>query len=243
MSEVSSQIGSNLDLLMREFSTITHNIANVNTTGFKRRTNAFAAALEAQQARLDDQPTAEIGMHPGVDFSQGNLVQTDRPLDLALSGKGFFMLETATEPLYTRNGVFHLNENNQLVDAENRLVSGQGGPIIIPPTVNISSLYVSPEGNIEADNLSLGKLQLVDFGADEKTLQSVGTSAFKAPPTVTSTAAANVTVRQGFQEASNVQMVPELVGMITVSRLYDANMKYITAQRESGESIMSVAMG
>lgn len=243
MSEVSSQIGSNLDLLMREFSTITHNIANVNTTGFKRRTNAFAAALEAQQARQGDQTTAPVDLRPGVDFSQGSLVQTGRPLDLALSGQGFFMLETATEPLYTRNGAFHLNENNQLVDAENRLVSGTGGPIVIPPTVNMSTLYVSPEGKLEADELPLGSLQLVDFGADEKQLQSVGTSAFAAPAGVTSSPATNVTVRQGFQEGSNVQMVPELVGMITVSRLYDANMKYITAKRESGESIMSVAMG
>jgi flagellar basal-body rod protein FlgF len=238
-----SEIGSNLDLLMREFSTITHNMANVNTTGFKRRTNAFAAALEAQQARLGNQSSPDLEMHAGLDFSQGHLMQTGRPLDLALSGKGFFMLETPTEPLYTRNGVFHLNENNQIVDAENRLVSGQGGPITIPPTVDMSSLYVSPEGNIQAGDLSLGSLQLVDFGTDEGKLQSVGTAAFRAPAEVTSADATNVTVRYKFQEASNVQMVPELVGMITVSRLYDANMKYIAAKRESGQSMMNVAMG
>ena len=167
-----------------------------------------------------------------------------RTVDLALSGKGFFRLETPAEPLYTRNGVFHLNENNQIVDGENRLVSGQSGPIIIPPTVDVSSLYVSPQGNLEAKNgLSLGSFRIVDFGEEENKLQSVGSSAFRAPANVTPTDATDVTVRQGFQEASNVQMVPELVGMITVARLYDANMKYISAKREAGESIMSVAMG
>ena len=238
-----SEIGSNLDLLMREFSTITHNMANVNTTGFKRRTNAFAAALEAQQARLDGQSSPDLEMQAGLDFSQGNLVQTGRPLDLALSGKGFFMLETPTEPLYTRNGAFRLNENNQIVDGENRLVSGQGGPITIPSTVDMSKLNVSPQGSIQAGGIELGSLQLVDFGADEGKLQAVGTAAFRAPADVTSADATNVTVEQGFQEGSNVQMVPELVGLITVSRLYDANMKYISAKRESGDSIMSVAMG
>jgi flagellar basal body rod protein FlgG len=238
-----STIDSNLDLLMREFSTITHNMANVNTTGFKRRTNAFAAALEAQQTRLNGQASADLELHAGLDFSQGNLVQTERALDLALSGKGFFMLETPTEPLYTRNGVFHLNENNQIVDGENRLVSGQGGPIIIPPTVDASSLYVSPEGTIQAGDLPLGTFQIMDFGADEAKLQPVGTGAFRAPADVTPADATSTVVKQGFQEGSNVQMVPELVGLITVSRLYDANMKYITAKRESGESLMNVAMG
>lgn len=243
MSEVTSSVSANLNLLMREFSTITHNMANVNTTGFKRRTNAFATALEAQQARLDGQEGTDVDLHPGIDFSQGNLTHTNRPLDLALSGKGFFQLETPAGPLYTRNGVFHLNENNQIVDAENRLVSGQGGPLVIPPTADISTLHVSAQGNIEADGNLLGRLQVVDFGEDEKTLQSVGISAFQAPVEVIPTDATAVTIKQGYQESSNVQMVPELVGMITVSRLYDANMKYVTAKGEAGESIMSVAMG
>jgi len=218
-------------------------MANVNTTGFKRRTNAFAAALEAKQARQNGEASEELEMYAGLDFSQGNLVQTARSLDLALSGKGFFMLETPTEPLYTRNGVFHLNENNQIVDGENRLVSGQGGPIIVPPTADASSLYVSPDGIVQAGELRLGQLQIVDFGADENKLQAVGTGAFRAREDLTPDDATGTTVKQGFQEGSNVQMVPELVGLITVSRLYDANMKYITAKRESGESLMNVAMG
>jgi flagellar basal-body rod protein FlgF len=213
MSGITDQVSTSIDALTKEFDIIAHNLANVSTVGFKRRCNAFSKSLEAQEAESYSPGT--IDLNSVFDFSQGPIVETGRPLDFALHGKGFFAIETPEGPLYTRNGTFQTNQNSQIVDSLGRIVAGQAGPITIPNNMGISQLNVSSDGTISAGEIAVGKFRLAE----------------------------KVVVKQGYQEASNVQIIDELVDMILVSRLYEANMKSLTAAKETSSSLLSVAMG
>ena len=242
MSEITEQVSTSIDALTKEFDIIAHNLANVSTAGFKRRCNAFSKVLETQN--VDSYSPGTIDLNSAFDFSQGSVVETGRPLDFALHGKGFFVIETPDGPLYTRNGTFTTSQNGQIVDSQGRIVAGQAGPITIPGTIGISQLNVSNNGTISAGAIALGKFRLVDFNEDENKLVPTGNSCYLMPDeNVQPAEAENITVKQGYQEASNVQIIDELVDMILVSRLYEANMNSITAEKQASSSLMSTAMG
>ena len=144
--------------------------------------------------------------------------------------------------LYTRNGVFQVNAQRQLVDSAGRAVSGEGGPVVIPSSVGVGGVNVATDGSVSAAGQSIGQLKLVEF--DEPTqLIPVGDNSFSAPQGLAPLAATEATVHQGFQEASNVRVVEELVDLIAVTRLYEANLKSISAQDERMRNILNVAMG
>jgi flagellar basal-body rod protein FlgF len=242
MSAITDQVSTSIDALTQEFNIIAHNLANVSTVGFKRRCNAFSQSLEAQDPESYSPGT--IDLNSAFDFSQGSIVETGRPLDFALHGKGFFVIETPDGPRYTRNGIFSTNQNSQIVDSLGRIVAGQAGPITIPVNVGISQLNVANDGTINAGETAIGKFRLVDFNDNENKLLPTGDSCYQMPdPNIQPVEAENIIVKQGYQEASNVQIVDELVDMILVSRLYEANMKSITAEQQTSGSLMGVAMG
>jgi len=242
MSDITDQVSTSIDALTLEFDIIAHNLANVSTVGFKRRCNAFSKSLEAQD--IETYSPGTINLNSAFDFSQGSIVQTDRPLDFALHGKGFFVIETPQGPLYTRNGTFQTNQNSQIVDSQGRIVAGQAGPITIPGNVGISQLSVSSDGTISTGEIAIGKFRLVDFNDNDNKLVPTGDSCYRMPDeNIQPAAAEQVIVKQGYQEASNVQIIDELVDMIMVSRLYEANMKSITAEQQASSSLMSLALG
>jgi len=245
MADIITQVSSSIDALTEEFNIIAHNLANVSTVGFKRRCNAFSMSLQAQQA--GEEPTYSPGvveLNSVLDFSQGSIVETSRPLDFALYGKGFFVIETPDGPLYTRNGVFHINQNGQVANSDGMTVAGQAGPIAIPTNVAPSQLHVSSDGSISAGTTTIGKFRFADFGDNEDKLVPVGGTCFRMPQEdIKPVPAEHIVVKQGYQEFSNVKMVDELVDMIMVSRLYEATMKLISAKNEASSSITSVAMG
>lgn len=242
MSGIIDQVTTSIDALTQEFDIIAHNLANVSTVGFKRRCNAFSKSLEAQNAESYSPGT--IDLNSVFDFSQGSIVETGRPLDFALHGKGFFVIETPEGPLYTRNGTFQTNQTGQIVDSQGRIVAGQAGPITIPSNVGISQLNVSSDGTISAGEIAIGKFRLVDFNDNEDKLVPTGNSCYRMPDeNIQPIEAEHIVVKQKYQEASNVQIIDELVDMILVSRLYEANMKTLTATAETSSSLMSVAMG
>jgi len=242
MSAITDQVSTSIDALTQEFNIIAHNLANVSTVGFKRRCNAFSKSLEAQDPESYSPGT--IDLNSVFDFTQGNLVETGRSLDFALHGKGFFVIETPEGPRYTRNGTFQTNQNSQIVDSLGRIVAGQAGPITIPVNFGISQLNVANDGTISAGEITIGKFRLIDFNDNENKLLPTGDSCYQMPdPNIQPVEAQNIIVKQGYQEASNVQIIDELVDMILVSRLYEANMDSITAEQQASSSLMSVAMG
>ena len=243
MSNITAQISSTIDGLTREFDIIAHNLANVSTVGYKRRCNTFSKALMAQGMLAQTETGDEAGLHSVLDFSQGAPSETGRSLDFALFGKGFFVVETPQGPLYTRNGMFRLDQNGQIVDSAGRIVAGESGPISIPPDAGLSQISVSNDGSISVAGAVVGKFKLVDFKDAQGELVAAGLNCFKASEDMKPESPENLMVKQGFQESSNVQMVEELVDMIMATRLYEANMRFISVGKEASKSLMNVAMG
>jgi len=243
MPEIAAQTSVAISGLTREYDIIAHNLANVGTVGYKRRCNAFSNSLASQGAGTKAVSADGSELYSTFDFTQGSLVETGRKMDFALCGKGFFVIETPQGPLYTRNGMFRLNENGQIVDSMGRTVAGQSGPISIPSGAGLSQISVSADGEITAAGASAGKFRLVDFKDNESELIADGFSCFQSPENMEPEPPENLIVKQGAYEGSNVQMVEELVDMIMVSRLYAANMKFMSAGKETSKSLLSLAMG
>ncbi|MHC4363587.1 MAG: flagellar hook-basal body protein [Planctomycetota bacterium] len=240
MAVSAEEVSAGIAALTREFETITHNLANVSTVGYKRKANAFSISLDTEQGYS---PGA-VDPDPALDFSQGNMVETGRPLDVALFGKGLFVIETPDGPLYTRNGTFATDENGQIVDSLGRIVAGETGPIAIPNNVGLSQVHVSSDGTVSAGGAAIGKFNIVDFGENESKLLPAGDSCYRMPDAaIEPVEAERVMVKQKFQEGSNVKIIEELVDMIFVTRLYEANVNSITSQQEATASLMSLAMG
>jgi flagellar basal body rod protein FlgG len=242
MSEITAHISATASGLEREFSIIAHNLANVSTVGYKRRCSTFAKQLMAKDVGGNG-TGGETQLSTAYDFSQGNLIETGRSLDFALCGRGFFVVETPDGPLYTRNGMFRLNQNGQVVDSAGRIVAGENGPITISLNGPSSQVTVSGDGTINVGGVVAGKFRLVDFNENVKELSAAGFNCFQAPKDIKPKPAANLIVKQGFQEGSNVQLADELVDMMMVSRLYEANMKFVSAAKDVSQSLLSVALG
>ena len=245
MKDINAQITASMNSLMDEFSLITHNMANASTVGYKRRINSFSETMIAQEVQRDKEVSdnSEMDIKAVFDFSQGSVTETGRQMDMALYGKGFFVIETPDGALYTRNGMFRTNQNGQIVDTQGRMVAGENGAIVIPPTVSISQVTVSSDGTIRNGLNEIGKFKLVDFEEEENKLIPAGMNCYSVPDDIGPKSAKSIAVKQGFLESSNVQVVEELVDMIMVSRLYESNMKFTTNKKDASQSLMNVAMG
>jgi flagellar basal-body rod protein FlgF len=243
LADIAAQVSTSLDALTKEFDIIAHNLANASTVGYKRRCNVFTKALEAQSAAYNDEDGEESASQGVFDFSQGRLVQTNRALDFALYGNGFFVIETPDGPLYTRHGVFQTNLNGQIVDLSGRTVAGVAGPITVPSNVDLSDVHVSDDGRIEGRGGLIGQFQIVGFPDSEDQLIPAGDTCFRTPEDIEPEDVENPVVTQGYQEASNVKLIDELVHMIMVSRLYEANMRLVNVNKDTTNSMVSVAMG
>ncbi len=197
-----------------------------------------------RQQRLSEETNllaGKINATGTIDFSQGVLTSTARSLDVALDGKGFIVLETPDGPLYTRDGALSINLLGQLVVSSGRLVAGQNGPIAIPRAVSESDIEIDSDGTMRAGEIPLGRIQIVDFGAAFDELIPAGHGCFRAPEDLVPVPAENTKLRQGAQENSNVKMMQELTGLMTLSRLYEANINVMKKSRENTSSILDVA--
>lgn len=242
MTSGAEKIASGLNGLMLQLEAVSHNVANANTAGFKKRVMTFHQEYQKHLEALNGERSLRsnpIQTQQSVDFSQGSLVQTDRPLDLGLEGKGFLAVQTPEGILYTRNGCIRVNELGQLTDLSGRLLAGENGPINLPPGSGEGTLQITTDGVVLAEGAEVGKLRLVDFGDQESLLVPSGMGVFAAPADLQPAPAANLKIRQGYQEESNVQMVGELVNMMTLSRLYEANMNVLRRQRENSQAVLS----
>lgn len=167
------------------------------------------------------------GIHSGevrTNYEQGQLQRTESSLDFALSGKGFFCIETPQGERYTRNGEFTKDAEGYLVTKEGYKVLGEGGYI----SIEGSNVIVNGKGEVYKDEQMIDKLKLVDFD-DYKILRKEGDGLLKIEEGIEEgPVAASVLVQQGFVEGSNVNSVKEMVEMLTMMRTYEANQKLIT---------------
>jgi flagellar basal-body rod protein FlgF len=197
------------------------NLAHAGVPGYRRQSLAFESFV------APNEPTGTATAMPlhgtrsaqtYTTFTAGDPQYTGNPLEVAIQGDGFFVLDGPRGPLYTRNGQFLLNPQGEIISHNGSRVRGEGGPLRIPP--NAASITIAQDGTVQADNVPVGKLRLVTFD-DPSKLARAGTTLFEAPPT-TQPRATGAAVRQGYREGSNVQVVNEMVQMISGMRQYEA---------------------
>ena len=139
--------------------------------------------------------------------------------------------------------MFKVNAKGQIVDLEGRLLAGKDGPLVLPENLSITDISVTEDGFVQAGNNTMGQLKITDFGENEDKLAPVGKNCWAAPENIKPVANREFYIKQGYHESSNVEMIDEMVNLITVSRLYQSNMKIMTSDSDNTKSIMSVAMG
>jgi len=242
MSSHPHEIASSINALTNEYYTISNNLANVNTTGFKRTVNSFSRELAKQLGGEEmSASSGNIDLASRLDFSAGTLLGTNRRLDMALAGKGFFVVETSKGPLYTRNGVFEINSNGQLTNISGDIVAGSDGPVVIPNGISGDQLSVGSDGSISSDGVNLGQIKIVDFPGREGELIPTGLNNYLAPEGVVAADATSPMLRQGYRENSNVNQMQEVVDLMMVSRLYAANMNLLKKRSENAKSMIDIA--
>lgn len=244
--------GTSIDAMSQDFMNISHNLANVDTVGFKKKSTAFSRELD-RQLNAGNEPTTNgaVLMNDRIDYTQGILRQTNRNLDVAISGSGFFVIETDQGPRFTRNGVFQIDSTTgQLVDANGRLVAGENGPIVIPPGIGEAQVTIAPDGTVSAGQANVGQIKVVDFGMeDNQRLLPTGNCYFMAPEDLETKLAfqrGNVrpngtSLSQGHIEKSNVDTMQETVNLVQILRLYEMNVNYLNKRRELSKSMLDVA--
>jgi flagellar basal-body rod protein FlgF len=227
--------------LRRELDVVSNNIANLNTTGYKSDNSAFSEYLmPVARAEQFAQPDRRLSFvqdrSTWHDLSQGSFQQTGAPLDVAIDGEGFFVVETARGERYTRNGAFQINANGELVTSAGDRVLGDSGSIIFQPTDR--DIVIHPDGTIKVregqslnSDSTRGKLRLVTF-PNVQALRKDGTSMFSAPTGVQPQPVLNSRVVQGAIEKSNVRAVYEMTRLIQVTRHYTEVANMIAQQSE-----------
>jgi flagellar basal body rod protein FlgG len=240
MSDIINGIASGLNALMNEYDAVSHNIANSNTAGFKKRLSSFSTKVQNITDENFSPLAGSIDWKARIDFSQGPLKRTDRPLDVAMEGQGLLALESPDGRLYTRNGSLQINILGQLTDMNGHLITGKNGPITIPRSISDSDIQINGSGVVRAGQTELGQLQIVEFDNIDQ-LKAAGNGCFRGPEDIVFKPAENTHIRQGYREDSNVQAVQELTNLLTISRLFEANTAYLKKQSENGTAIMGVA--
>ena len=199
----------------QELDLAAQNLANANTTGYRGERVSFQSQLMTAANNVSTRAVATFGVlgSPHTDFSQGSFEQTGNPLDLALEGSGFFAVQSPEGGVqYTRNGNFHLTADGALVTAQGYPVLGSNGPITLPP----GEVAISTSGVISVNGDVAGELRLASFDPGVP-LMSLGNAYFSAP-TAAAQPAAQLNVRQGSLENSNINPVESAVSLIDIQR-------------------------
>jgi len=194
-----------------------HNLANVNTTGYRGQQPTFESILAASGSMPVNELNRAInnfGVLSGsrTDLLSGSMERTGNPLDLAIEGNAFFAVQTPRGVLYTRNGNFRVSGTGQLVTGEGDPVLGEQGPISLPG----GEVSISADGTLSSSGAVAGKLRLVDFPS-ATALTAAGGSYYQAVDGKSQVAKGSY-VRQGMLEGSNVNAVAAAVGLIALQR-------------------------
>lgn len=235
----------------KRLDTITNNLANASTTGFKREGVTARSFDECMTIKVNDLTegviTRNIGkMSLGVkigegytDYSQGSFKNTEGTFDIALEGNGFFTISFSNKmgeesTKYTRDGEFTLDNEGNLRTKDGDYVLGEGGQIVIPTSA--AEVAIDTQGNIYADGEYIDTLRITDF-EDYNYIKKYGENLYDVVDGAVEKEA-EVSVRQGYLEMSNINVVKEMVEMITITRAYEAGQKAV----QNADSMMDKAV-
>lgn len=224
----------------KRLDVISNNLANASTLGYKQESVANQSFDKMLTIKIRDGSqayhnqaigTMSLGVKIGetyTDYSQGSVRSTGGLYDVALSGNGFFSVTSTnssgqTVTRYTRDGSFTLTKDGILVDKEGNKVQGEGGDIHIDPSAK--SVAIDSDGTITVNGAVVDRIKTTDFEdydylvKDQDNLYHTVDGAKEKK--------SNASVLQGYTEQSNVNVVSEMVDMITITRAYEANQKVI----------------
>jgi flagellar basal-body rod protein FlgF len=203
---------------------ISNNLANVGTVGFKRSlavSNSFDQTLQAAGGPQGADPSASI-VTAFTDRSAGTLTHTGNPLDLAIEGDAYFVIDTGRQEAYTRQGTFRVDSDGQLVTANGQpLMTISGDARLTSPSPAIDS-----QGNIRDNGAIVGQLKLVTVNNPE-TLTDSGGGLFMPSDATAAVPADAARVRQGYTESANVVTMNEMIRMIETVRHFEASQKML----------------
>jgi len=207
-----------LDSRMKNLEIVSNNLANINTTGFKREVPFSEIMNQAGQTQIQKV----------VDYSQGTLTQTSNPLNLAISGKGFFVVQTPNGNELTRNGNFQIDSNGFLTDGQGNKVLGRNGQINLlsysldkNQQVTVSNTGMLKVGDTIVDTLMIAK------PVDPQDITRTGGTNFLSNSGIKPVDENNFQVKQGYLEESNVNPIKEMEEMIQLNTEYGSAQKMI----------------
>ena len=232
--------------LLNQQAVVAHNLANVNTTGFRAELSAFRA-VPVVGPGLPTR-TFVVDSTVGADFAQGPLMESGRALDVAIQGKGWIALDMpdGTEA-YTRSGSLKTNENGVLQTQTGINIVGDGGPITIPPDVNVT---IAKDGTVSSvaagskpgQSTVIGRIKLVN--PPEDTLVRGDDALFRVKGNGGAEADASVSLVGGALEGSNVNVVDAMVTMISLSRQFEMHMSLLkNAETNATKAAQLLAIG
>jgi len=231
---------------------LANNLANATTSGFRQiitrlaepgtpnaagpageavaaagRTTAREAAADPAERRWG--PVTRADLSHALDARPGPVRPSGRETDVAIMGRGFFEIQTADGPRYTRNGSFILDSERRLTTPDGHPVAGDGGAV----TIDGGKFTIGNDGTVTVDGQAVGRLKLVDF-ADPSKLEHMGDSLLKAPADLAPqpVSVEDTIVAQGHIEGSNVNPIDTLVAMIEAQRAFEIQSKVLQTEND-----------
>ncbi|NLE00071.1 MAG: flagellar basal-body rod protein FlgF [Fibrobacter sp.] len=224
--------------LLQKQDQIANNLANLNTTGYKQ-SGLFIKTYHKFLANDQLQPFVNQEIKADevyIDYSQGPLKKTGQSLDVSINGSGFFSIMTTDGVQYTRNGNFSIGEDGLLVTSDGSKVMGKYGFIRLDKNVQVS---ITDKGEVFQGNESKGDLRVVDFEKPYR-MHRCGESRMRPLlPDSKEVPSPGFEIKTGYLEASNVDMIRNMVEMISSYRVFEADQKALQAQDETLEKAVN----
>ena len=230
MDPMTAIAASGLRARMESLDLLANNIANASTGGYKADREFYSLYVAPEAAGNDTFSTMPLIERPWVDHAQGALHSTGNPLDVALSGKGFFAVNGPSGPLYTRNGNFRLATDGKLTSSDGYPVRDSQGATLTLQAAR--PLEISSDGTLTQDGVVTGKLEIVDFTSTAG-LSKQGSNYFRVTdPAMRPTAPSGTSVEQGHLEASNTGSAEAAVRLVSVMRQFEMLQKAVSLGTE-----------
>ncbi|MBU1222982.1 MAG: flagellar basal-body rod protein FlgF [Gammaproteobacteria bacterium] len=231
--------------ILEQQATTSHNLANATTTGFRAQVDQFRA-VQVQGAILPTRAFV-VDSTTGSDFRAGAIQHTGRELDVAVQGDGWIAVRAADgSEAYTRNGSLKMDENGLLQTRDGLTVMGDGGALSIPPGRNLAvardgTISLVPDGSEATGLTSVGRLKLVNPPAAE--LMRGDDGLFRLQGGTPASADPNVMLVSGALESSNVNVVDEMVNMISLARQFEMQIKLLQhAESNDGKATQLLSL-
>ena len=229
---------SGLTVQQKRLDVVSNNLANATTTAYKKEGLTTQAFKDVYAIKVKDETVGYVDQNIGMlnlgakvgesfrSWDQGSIQNTGNTFDMALSGSGLFSISFTnkagvTSTLYTRDGSFQMNKEGYLVTKDGDYVLGENGPIQLP--TEFTEFAVEQTGELYVDGIFIDKLAIVDF-ENYDYVEAYGENLYRAVDGATFVEP-TATVNQGYLEASNINVVTEMVDMISIARNFESNQK------------------